>query len=123
MKRIIVLLVISVPLLMLNAFMPDKHTIIGVWKAPDMENSTIEVYKAQDGYIYGKIIDSDEQSWRDKIILQKVQYDAKDKVWKGEVYSLRMDTTVDVVITLESASKLKLVGTKFLMSKTFYWTK
>lgn len=123
MKQIIITLVISITLWGLSASTIKEDSITGIWKAPDLGNSTIEVYRAKDNYIYGKILDSDESSWVGKIILRKVQYNAGEKVWEGEVYSLKRYMSIDVVISLESSTKLKLVGTKFFMTKTFYWNK
>ncbi|MEM7658389.1 MAG: hypothetical protein AAF399_19840 [Bacteroidota bacterium] len=98
-------------------------SLLGNWGAPDLENSTIKVYEAEDGLIYGKIIASDEADWIDKVILKQVKYDATSESWKGEVYSLRMYFSVDVELSLLSEERLKLVGRRFLMKKTFYWTR
>jgi len=103
------------------AFTTLEKDIIGNWKAVEMENSTIKVYKAKDGNIYGKIIESNRKDWIGEIILKKVKYIADDKEWKGELYSLQRKMSVDVTITLLSQNKLKLVGKKFFMTKTFYW--
>lgn len=106
-----------------NYVQTDKYSIIGEWKAPDMENSTIKVYKATDGFIYGKIIASDEAEWIEEIILKKVKYDVESKSWRGKIYSLKRNMTIAAELTLENSKKLKLVGTKFFMTKTFYWNK
>ncbi|MEL7531519.1 MAG: hypothetical protein AAFN10_09440 [Bacteroidota bacterium] len=121
MKLIIILLIAKAGLSMVSHSPSKQGSILGTWQAPDLANSTIEVYEAQDGYIYGKITASDEADWIDEIILKKVKYDADENAWKGVVYSLRMYFNVDVVLTLESDQKLKLVGTRWYMSKTFYW--
>lgn len=97
--------------------------IIGKWSAPDMENSIIQVYKDKDGFIYGKIIDCDKKEWIGKIVLRKVTYDRKNNQWKGEVYSLLRNTSIDVTLNLESRKKLRLVGKKLFFTKTFYWSK
>ncbi len=103
------------------AFNIAKQDIIGNWKATEMENSTINVYKADDGHIYGKIIESNRKDWVGELILKKVKYYSDDKVWKGEVYSLERKMSIDVTLNLENQNKLKIVGKKFLMTKTFYW--
>lgn len=121
MKRLSFLLAASAVLVLLSSFTPTAPDILGTWKADQLENSTIEVYQADDGYIYGKIIDSDQKSWIGEVILKKVKYDPKKKEWVGKVYSLRMYFSVDATLTLEGSEKLKLVGRRFYMSKTFYW--
>lgn len=111
-------------LLFSSAFAPTTQaSIVGIWEAPDLENSTIQVYQDTDGLFYGKIIESDRQDWIGEVILKETTYDADEKAWKGEIYSLRRFFTVDAVLTLESTDKLKLVGSRFFLSKTFYWTR
>ncbi len=100
-----------------------ESPILGLWFAADLHNSTIKVYQARDGLIYGKIVKSDNKDWIGEVILKKVRYDAKSNTWKGEVYSLTMFFTVGVELSLLSEAKLKIVGTRFFMSKTFYWKK
>lgn len=100
---------------------PTHASILGIWKAAALENSTIEVYRAEDGYLYGKIIESDEEDWIGEVILKKVTYDADDQLWKGEIYSLRMFFSVEAELSMESEQRLKLVGSKWGMTKTFYW--
>ena len=98
-----------------------EPSILGKWSAPDIENAIINVYKAKDGLIYGKIISCDKEDWVGETILKEARYDSQSKSWKGEVYSLRMFFTVDVEMSLEPKEKLKIVGTRFFMTKTFYW--
>jgi hypothetical protein len=57
------------------------------------------------------------------MVLKGVSYDTDVQVWRGEVCSLKRKLTIDVNISLESAIRIKLVGRKLLMSKTFYWDK
>ena len=114
------LLFTTIPFLV---FTTNDPSILGTWKAADLENSIIEVYEDKDGFLYGKIIESDKKEWINEVILKKVKYAPKDKVWMGEIYSLKRKMTVKVTISLESNKKLKLIGKKFFMTKTFYWEK
>lgn len=111
----------SVSILTAFSIVPDDE-ILGEWLATDLENATIQVYKAQDGYIYGKIIACDKKEWIGEIILKKVKYFEAKNRWKGEVYSLKRKMSIDVTITVPTDKKLKLVGSKWLMTKTFYWS-
>ena len=113
----------SILILFLTAFTLNEGAILGNWKAPDLENSTIKVYKSSNGYFYGKIIDSDKKEWINEIILKKAKFDPKTKSWKGQIYSLARDITIDVTLSLESTQKLKLVGKKYFFTKTFYWSR
>lgn len=119
----LILFLSSILFLSLTTFAANDASIIGNWKAPDLENSTIQVYKSNDGYFYGKIIESDKPEWVDEVILKKVKYFPEDEVWKGKIYSLKRKMSIDVTINLETENKLKLVGKKLFMTKTFYWTR
>lgn len=121
MKSILLPIMMTLSVLCVHASIPSEDSILGIWNAPDLENMRIEIYKAEDGYIYGKIIESEEESWIDKIILKQVTYDPAQKSWKGQIYSLKVLMTVDVVLTLEDQHTLKLVGSRFWMTKTFFW--
>ena len=123
MKLIIILLIAKAGFSLTNPKSSTQTSILGTWQAAELENSTIEVYEAEDGYIYGKITASDEEDWVDEIILKEVKYDAEQKAWVGIVYSLRMYFDVNVVMTLESDKKLKIVGSRWYMTKTFYWSR
>lgn len=121
MTRVLFITITTLVITMSMAFTTQEKDILGNWKAVEMQNSTIKVYKAKDGNIYGKIIASNRKDWIGEIILKQVKYIADDEAWKGEVYNLERKMSVDVTITLLSQNKLKLVGTKFFMTKTFYW--
>ena len=121
MKLLIIWLLISLTPIR-SVYSPDTEaTILGTWFAPDLDRSTIRVYRARNGLIYGKIIESANEDWVGEIVLKEVRYDSQAETWKGEVYSLTMYFTVDVELTLLDADRLQVVGTRFLMSKTFYW--
>ena len=106
------------------SFLPNyqhSDTIMGIWKATDLNNSTIELYETEAGLLHGKIIDSDEKAWIGKVILTEGKYDSKNNQWQGNLYSLKRKMTIPATLSLTSKNKLKLVGKKFLMTKTFYW--
>ena len=123
MNKAIILLISTVFILIFMSFTSAEIDITGTWKAQEMENSAIKIYKVKDGYFYGEIIDSDKKEWINEIILKKVKHYPNEKVWKGEIYNIERDATMAVTIDLLSENKLKLVGKKSFMTKTFYWTK
>jgi len=100
-----------------------QDQIIGNWFSKEMKNATIQVYQADDGFIYGKLIDCDKEEWIGETILKKVTYDESKQAWTGEIYSLERKMTINATFTMASEEKLKLVGKKFFMTKTFYWKK
>lgn len=109
--------------LLITTTLTTAQTIVGNWVATEIENSTIQVYESKDGFLYGKIIASDKKEWIGEIILKKVKYYPKEKVWKGEVYSLLRRFSIDATLSMETSKRLKLVGRKFFMTRTFYWHK
>jgi len=117
------ILTVAVITILLCSSFTTENSILGNWFSPDMEHSTIEVYKADDGLIYGKIIDCDKKEWIGETILKKVAYDEESKQWKGEIYSLVRNTSIDVTLNFHSENQLKIVGKKWFITKTFYWSK
>lgn len=98
-----------------------QENINGKWYAEHMKNAIVEIAENEEGHLYGKIIVSDKPQWIGEIVLRKLAYQADKQQWEGEIYSPQRKMTINGVISLEEEGKLKLVGTKFLMTKTFYW--
>ena len=111
-------------ILLLTAFSSvEKEKVHGKWFAPAMENATVEIYTAEDGYVYGKILDCDEPTWIGEIVLKKLVYDEAKNHWQGKVYSIKRKMTADVKITVPDEQRLKLACTKWLITKNYYWSK
>jgi uncharacterized protein (DUF2147 family) len=100
-----------------------ENAIKGIWAATEMNNSQIEIYKAADGLWYGKILKSDESKTIGKVIFRKGKYDATTKKWTGELVKPDNGMILTAELNLESNSNLQVKGSKFFMTKTFYWTK
>ena len=107
----------------LYSYVDKEHSIIGKWYAEEIEKSTIEIEQKEDGNFYGEIVASEKKEWIGKMVLDNLKYDSKTNTWKGEIYSLKRNMTIDVTLSLESEMRLKLVGNKLFMTKTFYWKK
>ncbi|MGB0524519.1 MAG: DUF2147 domain-containing protein [Flammeovirgaceae bacterium] len=106
----------------LNATYQQK-SIIGKWYAEDLEQSTISVIKKSDNTFEGHIIASSNADYIGKKVLHDVRYSTDDQAYKGTLHSPKRDITIACTLTLESQHKLKVVGKKFLITKTFYWDK
>ncbi len=100
-----------------------ENAIKGVWDATEMNNSQIEIYKAEDGLWYGEILKSDESKTIGKEIFRVGKYDATSKKWVGELIKPDNGMTLTAELSLEANGKLKVKGSKYFMTKTFYWTK
>ncbi len=123
MSKLLFTLIMTLTSLLFTVVNTQADQILGNWKATEMENSTIKVYKASDGRIYGKIIESERKEWINHIILKQISYHSSKNEWKGQVHNPDLDITVNATITLENPGRLKLVGKKLFISKTFYWDK
>jgi Uncharacterized protein conserved in bacteria (DUF2147) len=100
----------------------NANSILGKWKNLDAEKAMqMEIYLAQDGKYYGKIInDNSQPSKNGNIALKALQYDAKKGTYKGTMSPPDAKTEINVTLSLQDNNKLKMVGKKFFMSKTFY---
>lgn len=116
-------LILFVSAFHLSVFISPQGQIIGQWLSPHMKNATIRIYQSNDGFIYGKIIDCDRKEWIGEIVLNKIQYDDSNDEWTGEIFSLERNMSINVRIFLTDDGKLKLVGSKLLFTKTYYWRK
>ncbi len=110
-------------LLFFDSSLFGQDALIGNWFAEDFENSTIQIYKGEDTHYYAKIIDSDKKEFIDQIVLRKMIYNADKNQWKGIVYSPNRKKEINGTLSLESTGELKLIGEKYFIRKTFYWTK
>lgn len=107
-------------LLTTNAFSQDE--ILGNWFAKDLDNSTIQIYR--DGLtFYGKIISSDIENYFGTIVLKEFEYDDENEKWKGTIYSVKRKMNINGTLNLEEEGKMKVIGKKYFMTKTFYWIK
>lgn len=101
----------------------DADQITGDWFSPDMRNSTIQIFRDKDNLYYGKIIDSDKKKWINQTVLKQLSYNSTKASWEGTLYSLEREISINVTINMAASDQLKLVGKKFLITKTFYWEK
>ena len=97
-------------------FAQNSITITGKWKGEEKKELFIEIYKANDGFFYGK----NEQG---KLMLQRLQFDAKANAYKGKMVPPDKNISFDITLFPETATKIKLVGKKFFITKTFYLIK
>jgi uncharacterized cupredoxin-like copper-binding protein len=100
----------------------NAHDILGKWKNLDEGKAMqMEIYLAQDGKYYGKIInDNNQPSKNGTIALKALQYDAPTASYKGTMQPPDSKMEIQITATLVGNNKLKMVGKKLFMSKTFY---
>lgn len=120
------MLVTYISLMILNSKgFAQQHTskISGIWYAEEMDQSTIKVYKAKNGFWYAKITQSAESKYVDKVIFEKGKYDTKNQTYAGTMIHPKNDLKIQAKISVVNDQKLKVVGRKMLITKTFYWIK
>lgn len=100
-------------------FAQSANDISGKWKAEDDSSKLIEIYLAKDGFYYGKA-NNPKQTGYKQIMINKLQYNAGNKTYKGTMTPPDMDMTMNVTISFVTKTKLKVVAKKIIMSKTFY---
>ncbi len=98
-----------------------ESKISGTWYCEEMNMSKISLYKKADGYWYAKITASDAKENIGKTIIERAQYNAKDNALYGTLVRPGNGMQVNATITLESNNKIKIVGKKWMITKTFYW--
>jgi uncharacterized protein (DUF2147 family) len=104
------------------SYAQNAHAILGKWKNLDEGKAMqLEIYLAQDDKYYGKIInDNNQPSKNGTIALKALQYDAAMGSYKGTMQPPDSKMEINITATLLGNNKLKMVGKKLFMSKTFY---
>ena len=122
MKKIIITLsVLFVASLLYAQTIESK--IIGNWFCVEMDKSTINVYKAADGFYYAKITESEVKTNVGKTILTKAKYNKTENTFTGTMTRPSNGMEINSTIYMENDNRVKVVGKKFIITKTFYWTK
>nr|WP_293296845.1 hypothetical protein [Allomuricauda sp.] len=97
----------------------NSDAIVGNWKSED--NKYIKFYSVKEGVYYGKINDKKDK-YNGKILCE-VKYNNQKKSYTGTLRPPETDVTLKTVITIVNSKKMKIVSSKFLISKTVYCTK
>ncbi|WP_445908722.1 hypothetical protein [Yeosuana sp.] len=95
----------------------------GDWFTSEMDNMTITIFLATDGFWYGKIIKSDEKENIGHLLLYKMKFDQEKNTLVGVLKRPDNGMKVNATVSLDGAKKLKVVGKKLLITKTVNWTK
>ncbi len=99
----------------------QENQFAGTWLAKEMNNSAISLYKQEDGRWYAKILLSDDTNLKNFIIFSGGIYSAESKTIKGILRRKDSTMKIDATLSMVEKNQLKIVGTKFFISKTFLW--
>ncbi|MBV6647223.1 MAG: DUF2147 domain-containing protein [Cyclobacteriaceae bacterium] len=102
---------------------PEAPDIKGLWFCAEMRNSKILIYEITNGSLEAKITESDDPDYLGKIFVRKCHYVHEEKLWVSEITNLNNGIKVEAKLSLQEVNTLKVTGTKFFISKTYYWKK
>ncbi len=101
----------------------EASKIKGVWLAKENDNALIELFQEDDGKWIGKIITSDARESIGKKIFINGVYNHEDNMWEGILIKPDNGLEVSATISLVTDQKIKIVGQKYFLTKTFFWLK
>jgi hypothetical protein len=77
-----------------------------------MDNSTISIYKAVNGYWYGKIIKSDNNTFIGKLLFSKLEYNEKSASFEGLITKPSNHIDANAILTLTNNTSVKVANSK-----------
>lgn len=106
------------------SFGQEAKSLIGLWRNETDEKKISEFFKESDGFYYGKIY-SDKVNPENvgKTVMKKLKFDRKDKNFVGVMSPPDKKIELEITITFITADRIKVVGKKFLFTKTFYFSR
>jgi Uncharacterized protein conserved in bacteria (DUF2147) len=117
MKKI--LFSIALLLVTVISFAQNAETkFTGNWYAEEMDKSTVQIYKAANGFYYGKIISSDKATNIGKLIITKLKFNESDNVFEGTMVKPSNGIEANAKLILLDDRNLKVVAKKYFMKKT-----
>ncbi len=101
-----------------------EEKIQGTWRDADRK-SLIQFTRDATGLWWGKTIEAVQKKEAGKVVFRKLVFDAKTGVFTGLMIKPDDDddATMDVTVTLVSATSMTAVVKKFIFSKTLSLTK
>ena len=121
MKKVMLLILTVLFVFFINA-QNTADKIAGNWYNEDLDKSTINIFKASDGFWYANIIKSADSKKIGKTLLSKIKFNAADNNYTGILTSPTNSMEIKATITLTTNGKLKLVGKKLFITKTYMFT-
>jgi len=126
-KGITMLFVVSILLVVLSSFSfsidDSEDKILGNWYCEELDKSHFEVIKEPDGTYSATITKSSIPSYVGKKAMKDVKYNSKENKWEGTIISVKRNQELDGEFTFQNENKLKVVGSVFVFTKTFYWVR
>ena len=90
----------------------------GHWYIEEIDETTVHIYRASDGFWYGKIIDSADPDQIGDMLLKEMRYQPQDKVLEGTIIQQFSGISASATLQLNNPHQLEMNISKFFMSKT-----
>lgn len=94
----------------------------GKWHSTEMD-MVVYIYKAKDGYWYGKVVESGNKSNIGKLMLKKLSPNKEQNQLKGKVKKPETGFEANATLELDGKNQLKLTTSILFMSRTFDLTR
>ncbi|OGP57870.1 MAG: hypothetical protein A2162_02310 [Deltaproteobacteria bacterium RBG_13_52_11b] len=106
-----------------SASAQNEKNIIGKWKEDNRQNQ-VEFFLDEDGCYYDKVVNGDKKEVEGGFLLfRALKFDAATKTNKGILVPPGKGIRIDVTISFLASDKNRAVGKKFLLGKTFCFTR
>ncbi|MEL6535913.1 MAG: hypothetical protein AAFQ98_10900 [Bacteroidota bacterium] len=90
----------------------------GQWYIEEIDQTTLKIYQASDGFWYGKIIDSAEEDNIGDLLLEKLSYQEEEGTLEGNIIQQFSGITATAILELRAPGTLEMTISKFFMTKT-----
>lgn len=100
----------------------ESLILIGKWKGEEEPDRQIEFVQETDGTFSGKVInDKSNKSKNGTKILKNLKFEPQSKTFVGKMTPPDKDIELDARVSFEDNDKLKVVASKFFMTKTIHF--
>ena len=95
--------------------------ICGVWKPSDMPVE-IQIAGANGQYV-GTVVKAANPAMVNSGMIRGITYDPATRIWRGEVFAVKLNQFVPMQIRLTAANGFEMVAGSGFMSKTVEWSR
>lgn len=106
--------------IILSQTKPDD--IIGKWYSEEMSQSTVNIYKTEKGEYEGKYISTKKAEHIGHRVFSEFKFNASEQLWVG-ITTTGSGMVIKSKLYLLPDGKLKLVGKKYFITKTYLFKK
>ncbi len=99
----------------------SAKSILGKWKGEEDASRQIEFYQEKDGSFSGKVINDNGKNGT--LIFKQLKYDEQSHTYKGQMMPPDAKLSINATLTFHENNRLEVVGKKFLLTKTFHFTR